>query len=93
MPSYLVLGRRKRDIGLMIDFGKTRAIVRANTAWIEGITLEKIDLGPNELRTGMVLIHKNWRNLYFLKERTGWIDEDYFDLASDLLKQRSIDNP
>ncbi len=93
MPSFVILGRSKRDIGLLIDFRKARAIVRANTAWIEGTPLEKIDPGQSGYRPGMVLISREWRNIYFLNEREGWTDEQYFDLAQKLMVELSVERP
>ena len=93
MASYLILGRRKRDFGLVIDFHRERAIVRANTAWIEGVALEQIEAGPSGYRPGMVLVRRDWRQLYFLNERDGWTDAQYFALAATLMRQVGITKP
>ena len=93
MPSWIALGRRKYDYGLMVDFNRQRALVRANTLWIEGIALEPIQPGRSEYGPAMVLIHRDWRNLYFLNERPDWTDDDYFDWAEQLMNRKGIVKP
>lgn len=93
MPNYFSLGRRKNDMGLAVDFHKKRAIVRANTSWIQGSYLEDIPEGPNQFRPGMVLISHKWRKVYFLRERSGWTDDQYFELAEVLMIKDGILTP
>lgn len=93
MPSYFVFGKKPNDFSLMVDFQKKRAIVRANTAFIEGTYLEPVPPGINGYCPGMVLVSKDWRNVYFLIERSEWDDSQYFKLAEDLLKRKKILTP
>lgn len=94
MPKWIQLGRRRFDLGLMIDFHKKRAIVRANTAWITGgIDLEIIPSGANDYAPGMVLINRDWHELYFLIEREGWDEDDYFEYAAKRLKELKVEKP
>lgn len=90
MCSYVLLCRKEGDFGLMIDFHRKRAIVRANTAWIKGIYLEEIPEGYNGFHPGMVLVKYDWGSLYFLRERRGWEEEDYFDRAKELMKEKKL---
>lgn len=84
LNDYFVFGCKKGDIALMLDFSRKRAIVRANTALIEGgVALEKIPEGVSGYSRGMVLIKKGWHRQYFLKERESWTDDDYFDHRGD----------
>lgn len=93
MPSWVQLGRRRSDIGLMIDFHKNRALVRANTMWIQGCPLEIIPEGPAGFQVGMVLINRKWHDLYFLIERKTWKEEDYFDYAEKRILELGIEMP
>ncbi len=93
MPNWVQLGRNPADIGLMVDFHKQRAIVRANTALVDGVDLEVIPSGANNYAPGMVLIHRNWLELYFLIEREGWSEDDYFDYAAKRFKELRIEKP
>lgn len=93
MPPWMQLGRRRSDIGLMIDFHKHRAIVRAHTAWIQGCPLELIPEGPSGFYTGMVLVSRKWNDLYFLIERKTWKEDDYFDYAEKRILELGIKKP
>lgn len=93
MPPWVQLGRRHSDIGLMIDFHKERAIVRANTAWVQGTPLEIIPSGLNDFATGMVLINRKWNDLYFLIERNTWKEDDYFNYAEKRILELGIKKP
>lgn len=92
--DYFIFGRRRGDIALMVDFTQKRAIVRANTAWIEsGVDLETIPVGPHGYAPGMVLMKNGWFKQYFLIERQGWRDQDYFNHAEKLMGQMGIREP
>ncbi len=93
MPKWIQFGRRHNDLGLMIDFHKRRAIVRANTAWIQGIDLEIIPSGINDYAPGMVLIHRDWHEIYFLIERFDWNEDDYFTFAEKKFLEHNIKKP
>lgn len=89
-----MLGRRATDIALVVDFGELRGIVRANTAWMpSGIALEIIPSGVNNYAPGMVLLNDEWEEVYFLIERSGWIDQEYFDYAEKRFRELNIKNP
>lgn len=77
----------------MVDFDECRAIVRANTTWVDGIPLEPIPDGKNGFAPAMVLIRANWREMYFLKEREAWTDDDYFELAEKRMAVQGIRKP
>lgn len=93
MPAWVLVGRRRDDFGLVVNFHKHRAMVRANTKWIDGKPLEEIAPDANQRGPGMVLIHKDWKNIYFLNEREKWEEEDYFQLACKIMKERGILKP
>ena len=93
MPEWIQFGRRYNDLGLMIDFHNKRGIVRANTAWIKGIDLEVIPSGVNDYAPGMVLIHADWNEIYFVIEREGWDEEDYFNYAQKKFLEHNIRKP
>jgi len=94
MPNFISIGKRKNDFGLAIDFHNKRAIVRANTSWIAGgIPLEEIPVGANSYAPAMVLISRYWRSIYFVEEKIGWNEEEYFQHAEKLMKKRGITKP
>lgn len=90
MPSYVGMGRRRNDLGLMIDFHKHRAMLKAKTSFIEGIPLEEIPEGPYGFHEGIVLIHRDWENIYFVKQRSLWDEDTYFNYAVDIFKQKKM---
>jgi len=84
---------KEGTLALAINFHKKRGVVRANTAWIEGLYLENVPVGLNGYGPGMVLIHREWSNLYFLIERHDWGEVEYFKLADKLFKKKGIAKP
>ncbi len=88
MPERVLITSRVGKIGLLVDFRRKWMIVKTNTAKVEGIALEEIP-GSEEYRPGMALIKQGWRDFYFLIEREGWSDIQYFDHAMTLLKARN----
>ncbi len=93
MPTWIQFGRRKKDIGLVVDFHKHRAIVRANTAWIKGTQLEQIPPGPSQFSPAMVLMSRDWKNIYFLIERDDWDEDNYFKYALKRMGELGITKP
>lgn len=94
VTDYFIFVADKEQIGLMVDFTEKRAMVRANTARIEGgIALEPIKEDIHGFAPGMVLMKNGWRNYYFLPERVGWIDADYFEHAERLMMRQGIRQP
>lgn len=93
MPSYLSIVNERRQISFMIDFHKHRALMKAKTAMIQGVPLEEIPEGPSGFAEGIVLIHRDWKNLYFLIERKTWKEEEYFFLARELIRKKGIVRP
>lgn len=92
MASYVQLGSRKGDIALVIDWNLKRGIVRANVELMQGIALEKIVNGSMGMQA-MVLIKRDWNNLYFLMERDTWLEGDYFKFATRLMDAQGISKP
>lgn len=62
-----------------------RRILHADIRFVDGFALELITDG-----NPVVLIHRDWKDLYFLNSRAGWTDDDYFRFAEMLLKERGI---
>lgn len=93
MPESVVIGRKKNDFGFFVDFHKKRAMVRANTGWIDGTALEIIPAGPSGYYQAMVLIKRDWRDIYFLTERAAWSEDDYFRYAEKRQKELGITRP
>lgn len=93
MPWHLKLGRRKNDFGFVVDFRRKSAILRLNTSFIEGVYLERIPPGLNDFKPGMVLVRAEWDKIYFLCERDGWTEDDYFKFAEKRMKELGITKP
>lgn len=87
------MGRRKKDHAFVVDFHKSRAILRGNTGLMEGKALEDIDPGSSGYSPGIVLIHRDWKDIYFLSEREGWTEDDYFRYAEKRQKELKIIRP
>ncbi len=79
----------------MYDFDRfpPRGIVRADTKWIDGIPLEAIPTSPSQFARAMILIHRNWDDVYFVAERVDWTDDQYFEYAARRFKDLGIKNP
>ena len=90
---WRALGRRVRDPKIMIDFAKKRAVILAQTAWIEGTALETIPPGQMGFNEAMVLVRHDWDRMYFVIKREGWTDDEYFELAEKLQAQKGIVKP
>lgn len=93
MPNYVSMGRRKSDHAFVVDFHKHRALLRANTGLMEGVYLESIPPGSSGYKPGMVLVHRDWKNIYFLMEQPDWKEDDYFDYAEKKQKELNITKP
>lgn len=93
MPKWISIGRRRNDFGLMVDFFKKRAIVRANTAFIDGMSLDEIPPGLSGFYPALVLIRREWKNIYFINEHRNWNDDDYFQYANKRLAELEITEP
>ena len=88
MPARVEIGK-----GNIVHFRKNRLIIRANTNRAMGIALEHIPLGRSGLSPAMVLTHQKWKQMYFLVEREGWEEDDYFDLAEERFEALGITKP
>ena len=88
-----IVDRRKTEIQETKMMQRIREAVHAETFWIDGVSLEEIPPGREGSSPGMVLVHQDWNRLYFLKEREGWVESQYFDLAEKLIKERGIVRP
>lgn len=94
MTMHFVIGESEEDIGVLFNFRDKRGIVRANTARISGgMALELIPPGISGLAPGMVLAHAKWSQLYFLRERERWREDDYFELAEKRFRELDIAKP
>lgn len=91
--KFIILGKRRNDLALVLDFRNKRAIVRSNTKYVQGIALEEIPAGPSGYYKAMILFHNDWNNIYFLIERLGWDDNDYFDFAQKRMDEFNILKP
>lgn len=77
----------------MVDFHKTRAIAKVNTAWVKGVQLEELPVKNNGEIPGMVLIHRDWKEFYLVRERSGWEEGDYFEFALSRFNTLDIKHP
>lgn len=94
MPDdYIAFHQRNGQLCFVVDFHKERCVVRANTAWIEGIYLDQIPGGENKFAPGMVLYKRGWENIYFVKERPNWGEEEYFRYAGRIMRRENIKTP
>lgn len=93
MPVVVQFLTSNGDLSLMVDFHKSKSIVRANTALIDGIYLDDIPPGVSGFKPGLVLIHRNWKKLYFVNDRVGWEEDDYFRYAIERLTDKGIVSP
>lgn len=72
----------------------TRDIVRLeDTNRVEGIMLEGIPFTSYGTQPGIGLVHKEWENIYLLKERPGWTSDDYFTYAKKQFVLLNIEKP
>ncbi len=72
---------------------RTRGAKLANTAAIDGVGLDEIPWGSHGERMGMVLVHRNWKRIYFVRERTDWTEDEYFQYAMDRIEDMGIIDP
>lgn len=77
----------------MIPIEQRRGIVKVDTAHVAGVPLETIPQGGNGRYSAMVLTKGTWRKLYFVNERKGWGEDEYFAFAERLLSERGISSP
>ena len=64
-----------------------------DTNRVEGVMLEGIPFTIYGTQPGVALIHKEWENIYLLKERINWSEDDYFEYASTRFVELNILNP
>lgn len=98
MPEWVAMGSEGHGYSVVFDFrkwrtGECRGMVRANTALVQGTPLELIPAGKSGYEPGMVLVHQKWQELYFLIERDGWEEQDYFDYAEKRFKELHVERP
>lgn len=93
MPDYVRLGAHEDDIALNVDFSRKRAILRANTSQVGGTELELIPPGHSGLHPAMILWKRGWKDIYFLIERQGWNEDDYFNYAEKRFKDLNLSLP
>lgn len=68
-------------------------MVRVDTSRVEGVALERIPTDASGRRMGMALTRWAWKKLYFLAERKGWKEDNYFEMADRLIRELFIDIP
>lgn len=93
MPEWVALGYYGEGYGLVIDFRRKRGMVRTNTDLVQGTPLEVIPPGSSGYAPGIVLIRRDWQDLYFVIEREGWEEDDYFEYAEKRIQELKIKNP
>ena len=83
-----MLGRRRSDGMLVVPSGTERLLVRADIRWVNGIALEEFTAQADGKIMAVVLINRRWHpNLYFVKERSDWREDDYFEFAIPLVRK------
>ncbi len=92
------LGRRKIDAFFMITWEKKRLVLIADVDWVPGaVCLEPREFMQRDLsaprRLGVVLFCTGWNNKYIVGQRGGFTDDDYFELAERLFKEKGIKVP
>lgn len=96
MPRVFLLGEPD-SFAVTVNFHRGRAIVKAKTENSRGapvgFRLESLIPGPNNFFPAMVLSKRDWRNHYFVLEREGWTENDYFRHAERLLAEKGITEP
>jgi len=63
------------------------------TEIFEGIHLEGLPPTPAGHQPGVVLTHRNWKNVYFMRKRKNWKEDEYFDWATIRFQELGIKNP
>ena len=86
-------GRRRSDDLIIVDFHRHRAILRKPTKYVVGVPLEQIEPGIGNAYVAMILFHRDWKNMYFVNNRIGWTDDQYFDFADKRLAGLKILDP
>ena len=84
-------GRRKYDDFVSIDWHKKRFFYRCDTLKVVGIPLE--DMRADEIThksPGVVIMKTGWKDMYFLKEREGWTEDQYFMFADFKMDELGI---
>lgn len=75
-------------------FHPIRSFTRISATDIfEGVYLEGLEPTLSGTRPGVVLAHHDWSAIYFVKERRGWDEEDYFEFAQTRFHQLGIKDP
>lgn len=64
-----------------------------DTNRVEGVMLEGIPFTSYGAQPGVALVHRDWDNIYLLKERKEWKEEDYFDYAQSRFLDLKIMRP
>ena len=88
---HIRLGRRKSDPFFRADFRKERVWIKYKTLFLDGIYLEPIERGYSGMREGIILACRNWKNIYFMRERVGWKEEQYFEEAEKIIKENNYE--
>ncbi len=96
MPKAFLIGKVD-NFSVSMNWSKRRGIVRAKTENVRfapiGVKLENLAPGPNYFFPAMMLTHAEWKHHYFVMEREGWTEQDYFNHAERLMAKLGIIEP
>ena len=84
--SYLL--HQRPEIYVTMNFHQERGIIKCDLKYVEAMELEEIDSTPSGQRMGIVLINRNWPQIYAVNEREAFSEEQYFELAERLIRER-----
>lgn len=73
------------------DWHAKRAIRRAKYLYEIVNPLEPIEPSPGQIVRAVGILRYAWRDWYYLKERDGWSEDDYFAYADKLMKDQGIE--
>lgn len=68
----------------------TRRIVEVNTATVDGHFLEEVPEITKGFKPGVALVNKDWNDIYLVRKHVGWGENEYFDHADRLIREKNI---
>jgi hypothetical protein len=91
MPNYIAFGYEDEEPDLVIDWHKQRAMRKVDANRLVGaVALEPFVKGLDEISPAMLLMKRGWKDLYLVKIREDWEEEDYFEMAEEAIKKHGI---